>query len=1037
MVSNVRLSCNAAVAFESEISDTPAFSDVTPWVKSFNTARGRSFELDQFETGTITMVMDNTDGRFTPERVSSAGFELYATNVVNPSITNVFPVSNGVTLSNYVLPSTGKSTLKVTIPALGGTNLSLVSAPTATVVPDTRIVTTFKLRKFSSGDASMTIRPYLDFYSINNSVIHSVPVYSYVDVNSDTVPVTLSITATVPADSYGVRVRFINRTGTTATNLLLEECHLSNNDPYVFNGAGSDFVYGSMVKPNRRVKIHSLMGGNLLPRWIASPVMGEEAYAPNGRFERTTGPNGELWWTYSYQNVSNPPTADAGSTSFRIKMNKATANTVTGTAVGTTGFYCQAPVYGNRTYRIRFWARADTTTGIPPSGTFRFEAFDRANNNNNWNSASVAWTPTNGSWFRVDQVFTPPADFSSADLRLTLRFGDAVLSQNVAADYAIELMGLQIQDVTYDNNPLDYVYGDGAEPVFNGYTEKWTSSTYSPYGNQEVEVYASDDFRIFSDTILPSPVKGAVLADPYLCTYMPFDDPAGSTRALDGWNSNLGGGDTITSTDGGSALTFGVAGFVGGANDGTCVQFSAAGDPTLGTFFQASGEPNRVTDPNWAVSEAQPDRGFQLSFWFKVPSGSRPANNTHYGVFAASRFSDGASTHLVSLYGDANGDYVYTRWGHISTGYLVQKTRGTLFDGNAHHVIINGSAVSNAFNGARPISVYVDGALAGSTTTPTGAVPIPTDHFVGGSLATDYSIARWMFVGFLSQFSLSTSNAINTTDKWNARNWEQSPSKTGGFTLGYIARCVNPNRYGAYDGDTGPTTGYNLYPASFSNASALSVLQGIAKDLRGYAYANKDGRITWYNRATVAGLLNGTPKVGNSASLDVSQGEGPEPGWSYESDISRIYNYIEGTHVNTGNVYTNIDMTSIGRFGRRPYTFESNMSNAANVETQVSDLLGEDDGYNKPRVQLGDLVFNLTPNYAVAAKILRLDLLGVLTLSNLPDYAPWETAYLQVEKIQHSVSVSGGTCEWNTTISVYNVGTPVSHPYGTKPPFSW
>jgi hypothetical protein len=1027
MASNARLSFNAAVAFESEISDTPAFSDVTPWVKSFSTTRGRSFELDQFETGSIGMTLDNSDGRFTPDRINSAGHELYAANVVTPSSVTPFAVSNGTTFAIYTLPATGKTTLKVTVPGTVANGASLLGMPITAVVPGTRMVSTYVLRKFSSSDATISVRTDIDFYTASGTLIKSAGGIRNTSISSDTTNTTLSVSCEVPFNAYQAKVRIVNRTASTATNFLIEACHFNDDDPYVIFDTYWN-KYKNKVEPNRRVKAHSLIGANILPRWISSPVMGEEAYAPNNRFSRTVGPNSEKWWTFSYQSVGSPPTADAGTTSFRVRMNKSVANPLTGFAVGTTGFYAQTPVFSHHQYRVRFWARADTGVGIPPSGSFRLEAYDRANGDAAWSGANVPWAPTDGTWFRFDQTFTMPADMASGDFRITNYFGDTVLSQNVAADYAIEFMGLQIQDVTYDSNPVDYVYGDGAEPVFNGYVEKWSSSNYSPYGNQEVELNASDDFRVFSDTAFPNPVKAGYLADANLVTYLPFDDPVGTTRALDARNSGLGGGVETSSSDGGSTITFGVAGFVGGASDGTCVQFSAPATATNGTFFQVSGEPRVVTDPNVKSGQGLSDTGFQLSFWFKIPAGSRPANGTHYGVFAASRFSDGASTHLVSCFGDANGDYIFTRWANISTGFLVQKARGTLFDGNPHFVVINGGALSNPFNGGRSISVFIDGVLGGSTTTPTGTAAIPDDHWIGGSFDTGFNLARWQYVGFLSHVSLSSSNTLSVTDRYTARQWELSPSKTGGFTMGYIARCVNATRYGTYDGD-GSTTGYNLFPASFSNTSALAVLQDVAKDLRGFVYANRDGRITWYNRTTVDDLLNATPKVGNSAGLDISQGEGPEPGWSYESDITKIYNYIEGTHVNTGNKYTSIDTTSIRRYGRKPYTFETNMSNSANVELWVNDLLNGDDGYNNPRVQLSDLTWNLATNYSVAAKILRLDLLGIITLGNLPDYAPWNTAYLQVEKIQHSVSVSGGICEWNTTISVFNVGAPIAHSY--------
>ncbi|WP_162625000.1 LamG domain-containing protein [Streptomyces cadmiisoli] len=891
------------------------------------------------------------------------------------------------------------------------------------VVPNTRMVSTYVFRKFSAADATVNVRADLDFYTASQTLIRSPGGYRNTTISSDTTNTSLTVTCEVPANAYFARVRIVNRTPNTATNFLIESCQFNNDDPYVIFGTGFDSGYTSMVRPNRRVKVHSLMGGNILPRWIASPVIGEEAHAPNNRVHKVQGPGGEQWWTHSYETAASPPAADTGTTAFRFKLNKAIANTVTGIQVGSVGVYTQAPVYSGHIYRVRFWARS--AIGTPPAGHFRLDLFDRGNNDQLWASSNFTHTLT-GTWFRFDQTFIVPADCINGDLRISMHFGDTVLSQNVAADYAFELMGMQIQDISTDTNPVDYAYGDGAEPVFNGYAEKWSSSNYSPYGNQEMELSASDDFRIFSDTTFPNPVKAGYLVDENLVTYMPFDDPAGSSKALDGRNSTLGGGDILESTDGEGTITFGVAGFVGGEADGTCVQFSANADPAAGSWFKASGEPEVVTDPSWKSLRLLPDTGFQLSFWFKVPAADRPPNGSHYGVFAASRLSDGASTHLVSCFGDANGDYIFTRWGAISSGFLVNRPRGSLYDGNPHFVVINGAAKADPTTGGRSISVYIDGTLVGSSTTPAGSVAVPNNHYVGGSHATDLALARWQFVGFLSHVSLSASNTLSVTDRWNAKAWEKSPSKTGGAVIGYIARCVNPSRYANYDGDGG-VTGFNILPAAFSNVSALSVLQDVARDLRGFMYANRDGRITWYNRTTVAALLNATPKVGNSAVLDFSQGEGPEPGWSYETEISRIYNYVEGTHVNTGNVYTNIDTESITRFGRRPYTFESRLSNPVNVETQVDELLGNEDGYHRPRVQLSDITWNLAANWNVAAKILRLDLLGIATLSNLPDYAPWKTVYLQVEKIQHQVSVSGGTCEWNTTVSVFNVGTPVNH----------
>jgi hypothetical protein len=52
---------------------TPAYPyDITPYVRSFQTERGASSELDKVEAGTATIVLDNRDGQFTPFNLSSS-----------------------------------------------------------------------------------------------------------------------------------------------------------------------------------------------------------------------------------------------------------------------------------------------------------------------------------------------------------------------------------------------------------------------------------------------------------------------------------------------------------------------------------------------------------------------------------------------------------------------------------------------------------------------------------------------------------------------------------------------------------------------------------------------------------------------------------------------------------------------------------------------------------------------------------------------------------------------------------------------------
>lgn len=65
------------VAFSTDPGATPAWTDVSEFVRAVRIKRGRSHELDKVEAGTATIRLKNTDGRFDPTLASSP----YAPNV--------------------------------------------------------------------------------------------------------------------------------------------------------------------------------------------------------------------------------------------------------------------------------------------------------------------------------------------------------------------------------------------------------------------------------------------------------------------------------------------------------------------------------------------------------------------------------------------------------------------------------------------------------------------------------------------------------------------------------------------------------------------------------------------------------------------------------------------------------------------------------------------------------------------------------------------------------------------------------------------
>lgn len=67
--SNVNLICE--IAFDSNPLDiTQTWTDVSTYLRAFDTSRGRLSNLSQFQTGTATVTLDNRDNRFSPNQTT-------------------------------------------------------------------------------------------------------------------------------------------------------------------------------------------------------------------------------------------------------------------------------------------------------------------------------------------------------------------------------------------------------------------------------------------------------------------------------------------------------------------------------------------------------------------------------------------------------------------------------------------------------------------------------------------------------------------------------------------------------------------------------------------------------------------------------------------------------------------------------------------------------------------------------------------------------------------------------------------------------
>ena len=80
---NVNIICE--IAFDSEpFAETQTFTDVSQYVRSFSTTRGRSNELADFVSGTLSVSLSNTDNRFNPTQTTHYYDSANATTKIQP-----------------------------------------------------------------------------------------------------------------------------------------------------------------------------------------------------------------------------------------------------------------------------------------------------------------------------------------------------------------------------------------------------------------------------------------------------------------------------------------------------------------------------------------------------------------------------------------------------------------------------------------------------------------------------------------------------------------------------------------------------------------------------------------------------------------------------------------------------------------------------------------------------------------------------------------------------------------------------------------
>ncbi|MFI6609273.1 hypothetical protein [Streptomyces sp. NPDC050507] len=955
----------------------------------------------------------------------------------------------GATALTSAAGPSGWNVMKVAVPAglVNGTELYRYANVPCT--PQGRTGFYARFCKTATTDAYLSVGFLIRWF---NPAGEQVGLGRYVNSRPITSTTQVDLTVDLPtpdgATSYAISVEA--RATTTATNIFVTQTSASDVRPYSdYSAFGVTTIY-----PNRRVRLSSVMGANLFPRWASSPQEAfEGAYNGNGvagtdsripvsdRWQSTfyRGEMGELarWWGMKMVTNSAPPSspnADLGTVALQFPFTKAdAAGSPAGQKVGTTGIRLAAGVYDAGTYSFACWVRWNPAAGTPPTQQLGVQATAYDNTSAvTWSWSTQAYTlPANGSWVRVAYNGAAfPGGMVSPEMQINFGLvGDPLVSA-MGATFALEVMGLQGCRTDGGRTIPAYRYGDGTEPVFTGYIDRWESTNTSGFGTATVEVSASDDLRIFSDTTLATPYQGAASSMGDVVAYFPLNDPAGSNPISEVAGYVASPGKLLNSTAGSRTIAFGTTNFMGGSDEGTCAEFKAPATTTSGTVIDISDP--RLSNLTIGNAGYYPDKGFGLDLWFKSPIANltRPTSGTtHYTMVvqqdSANAWGQGGMEINLAL--QANADLLLTSIGNSGNYWVLPK--GALTDGKAHYLSISVSASPSGNSSAgRTVICKLDGggddpedsSLTNIYTTPNYYWSPGDKTFIGGRMNTDGKTMTKQFVGFLSNVTFFGSSASDANNRWWWGTKNPTTTQGGSTRIAAVAPWVHQRyalNYWMWGGGTSPSS---FPPLTFQNASSLSLIQDMVKSLEGAFFAARDGRIAYTVKATMDGVNLWTTAIpGNETWMSYDWNEGPEPGYAFEMDMGKVYNVVSVTRNNGGKPYTVVSEESITKYGRKTYAEEIYSAGDTWVRGHAQNLITQ---YAEAEARIGDLTWNLQVADAAARKILSLDLLGLLWLGGFPADAPYKEAYLRVDRITHEVTVDGPQCEWKATLSVVKVG---------------
>ncbi|MFE4355103.1 hypothetical protein [Kitasatospora sp. NPDC056800] len=1035
-----RLSFETEIAFESTINETPAWKPVTRWVKGWESKRGRSFALDNFETGQATVTLDNADDRFSPApflKISNPTNNLFPSEKPGDkeSIPGApyFPVSllktyGSVAVTVSAFPDLTSGCARVAMPALAAWT-DILSFPEVPVIDGTEQQFAIQLQQADWSQPEFTIGLFVQYMNSQNVSIG----YAH-----GTTPVKITYNSTqslifknvAPVGAVKASYRLVSRAANPAGAILITSAHAYNAAPYI----GEPDWYFSQEKttivPNRRLRIHSVIGNNVFPRWATSPMVdgwwqqgfdgtGSQGsltkIPPAEKWEFPRGPSGETWWDLGFRTTSRgEPSPGIGTQVVRFSYRKSRADAVPGTSlkIGANSIYTQTAPVPFANYAFSGWVKWTDENGhtVPASGTplvLTAWAVDQVNPSNTWTLGTLTLTPT-AEFARFALSGTMPWGMVAPQMKLTFNARQDSDRSTIAGDFGIDISGLQCARTDSGYKAVPFRFGDGAEPVYSGFIDSIRADNNWTFGANDVRMECSDDLRIFSDTSWNTPYQAVIGRNQNVIAHFPLTDPVESYPLV---------GEASGYIDPSSQaiwfpyrqITYAIPGFVNGTQNGTCMSF--------GPDSSGYGTVIDITDPalrdlgtqNKDRAKGRIDKGYGTDFWVKLSSATivRPTSGIlHYTVLSL------GNTVQIGVALSPTNDCLFANTGTEGSTYLLMPM-GYLLDNQPHFLSVSVGPADNA-TGKRAVTLNADNwAYRKTYVSQQSGYPWTERSTIAGHY-NDGTRFQYQFTGQLSCLTIYDTGAEDVTAKWTVgRN---NPNQLGTARTTFLTGMVHPRydvanwRWGAGQSPA------NFGPLDFSGINALSAVQDVTQDCQSAFFATREGRIGYLEKGTVDALMDyGSSVPGNEMTFYANRGEGPEPGYTLDYDLSRVYNVV--TFSRKGGISkTSASAASVQQFGRRTYRRELKVIDDSWVISCSRQFLKR---WANPIPRLSALQWNLASNDTVAAKILSLDLIGRVVIREddpaFPGGMVYRNAY-RVESISHRVAVNGESVEWLTTM---------------------